>query len=508
MIGELGRREFRLKQNFDIKKFDSYKEDNRREVKKAKDGLPVSLWDTYSAFANCYGGVIILGVTELDDKSWQTTGLKDTDKLLKDFWNTINNRQKVNINLLSEEDVVIYHVGEDVIMVIYVPMAKREYKPVYVNGNLFGGTFKRNYEGDYRCTELQVKSMLRDQTESTMDMKVVENLTLEQLNMETVQSYRNRHRSFKPGHPWSNLGDAEYLQKIGAAEQGKDGELHPTAAGLLMFGEEYRIVKEYPEYFLDYQEILDPTIRWTDRLQSSSGEWSGNLFDFYFRVYNKIIKNVKVPFEMVGGDRIDDTAVHRALREVLANCLVNADFFIPRGIVIKQKNDVLTLENPGSIRVGKYQMMRGGESDPRNKALMKMFNLIDIGERAGSGIPELLAAWDKKGWEEPYIEERLDHVERTILTLSFKKKVLKKSAEKKVLKKSAEKKVLKKTQKQYETILSMMKPDMWYRSNEFIEVLGVKETRLRVLFRDMTASGLLEENGSTKGKKYRKVRTM
>lgn len=227
MIGELGRREFRLKQNFDIKKFDSYKEDNRREVKKAKDGLPVSLWDTYSAFANCYGGVIILGVTELDDKSWQTTGLKDTDKLLKDFWNTINNRQKVNINLLSEEDVVIYHVGEDVIMVIYVPMAKREYKPVYVNGNLFGGTFKRNYEGDYRCTELQVKSMLRDQTESTMDMRVVENLTLEQLNMETVQSYRNRHRSFKPGHPWSNLGDAEYLQKIGAAEQGKDGELHP-----------------------------------------------------------------------------------------------------------------------------------------------------------------------------------------------------------------------------------------------------------------------------------------
>ena len=37
------------------------KEDNRREVKKARGGLPVSLWDTYSSFANCYGGVIILG---------------------------------------------------------------------------------------------------------------------------------------------------------------------------------------------------------------------------------------------------------------------------------------------------------------------------------------------------------------------------------------------------------------------------------------------------------------
>ena len=47
---------------FDISHFDSYREDNRREVKKAKDGLPISLWDTYSSFANCYGGVIILGV--------------------------------------------------------------------------------------------------------------------------------------------------------------------------------------------------------------------------------------------------------------------------------------------------------------------------------------------------------------------------------------------------------------------------------------------------------------
>ena len=188
-----------------------------------------------------------------------------------------------------------------------------------------------------------------------------------------------------------------------------------------MFGNEYRIVRHYHEYSLDYREMLDPTIRWTDRLYTSSGEWTGNLFDFYFRVYNKIILNVKVPFKMNGGERVDDTPVHRALREVLANCLVNSDFYVPRGIVIKQKNDILIIENPGTIRVGKYQMKVGDESDPRNKAFMKMFNLIGIGECAGSGVPELFSVWDQEGWMEPVIEESYN-LGRTILTLTFVKK--------------------------------------------------------------------------------------
>lgn len=194
---------------------------------------------------------------------------------------------------------------------------------------------------------------------------------------------------------------------------------------------------------------------------------------------------------MAGGDRIDDTPVHRALREVLANCLVNTDFFVPRGVVIRQESDMLILENPGSIRVGKYQMKLGGESDPRNKALMKMFNLIDIGERAGSGVPELFAVWQQEGWEEPQIEERQDNIERTIVTLSFKKKCRKKPPKKTLL--------------QYETILSVMEPDIWYRSNEFTDILGVKESRTKELLRELVSAGLLEDDGATKGKKYKKL---
>ena len=489
---------------FDIRKFDEYKEDNCREVKKAAGGLPVSLWESYSALANSNGGVILLGVQERKDGSWHTTGLKKKDarKLIKNFWDTIHDSKKVSVNLLTDSDVEPYEVGDELILVIKVPRAQREDRPVYINDDIFGNTFRRNSEGDYHCTRAQVKAMLRDQPESTMDMEILEEIPMEYLNMETVHGYRNRHKSLKSGHPFERLADEEYLRSIGAAAiSSKDGTYHPTGAGLLMFGDEYNIVRQYPEYFLDYREMLDPAIRWTDRLHSSSGEWSGNVCDFYFRVYNKIIKEVKVPFKMVGGTRIDDTPVHKALREALANCLMNADFYESRGVVIKLEDHKLTLENPGYIRVGKKQIRLGGVSDPRNKGLMKMFNLIDIGERAGSGVPDILNVWEDEGYEPPEIIEEFDP-DRTKLVLSFekRKKQAIKTNDKKQTIKTNDKKQTTKLQEHAELIVAYLNEVEEARTAEIAEKLGLSPDRTRVILANMPE---LEALGGNRNRTYR-----
>lgn len=206
---------------FRLEDFDKYREDNRREVKKAKKGLPVSLWDTYSAFANCYGGVIILGVAENEDKSWRTTGLhaSEIDKLQKDFWDTINNRTKVNVNLLNESDVTAYVVGDDAVLVINVPRAPRELKPVYINDNLFGGTFRRNWEGDYHCAKREVLAMLRDQADDTADMKVLDDFSIDDFDSDSVKEYRRRYDLRHVDGAWTKLADEEFLVRIGAAKK-------------------------------------------------------------------------------------------------------------------------------------------------------------------------------------------------------------------------------------------------------------------------------------------------
>ena len=389
----------------DFANIEKYKENNRIEAKKALGGLPNSIWETYSAFANTLGGYILLGITEKEDKTFETVDLPDPEKLIKEFWDIVNNPQKVSINLISSKDIEVQEINGNHIVVIYVPRADRAYKPVYIAGNPVSGTYRRNGEGDYHCTDEELKAMYRDASVKTQDMLVLSEMDLSVFNTDSVRGYRQRMSFSRPGHVWEQLDDETFLQKIGAVGIGEDGKKHPTAAGLLMFGNEYDIVREYNNYFLDYQEQYDPENRWTDRIISSSGDWSGNVYDFFFRVYNKLQQDIKVPFKMEGIYRVDDTPVHKALREALANCLVNADYYGRRGLVIIKKRDVITLSNPGNSRIELDTAISGGVSDPRNSTMLKMFNFIDIGERAGSGIPNIFRVWKEQGWAEPIITE-------------------------------------------------------------------------------------------------------
>ena len=82
------------------------KEDHERECKLATGGLPESIWETYSSFANTNGGTILLGIREHRD-SFTVEGLTDKQivKYQKDFWSTLNDRNKVSKKWYTNENI-------------------------------------------------------------------------------------------------------------------------------------------------------------------------------------------------------------------------------------------------------------------------------------------------------------------------------------------------------------------------------------------------------------------
>jgi predicted HTH transcriptional regulator len=387
-------------------------------------------------------------------------------------------------------------------------------KPVYLNNDVWN-SYRRNNEGDFHCTKMSVRAMLRDNANETQDMLVLEKMPFSVFDYETIKSYRNVMKTTRPNHVWGNLDDDDFLLKLGAIGRGADEKLHPSAAGLLMFGFEHEIVREYPHFFLDYQEHFDKGLRWTDRITSTSGEWSGNIFGFYFKAYNKLIQNpvIKVPFKILNGRRVDDTPVHEALREALANCLINADYYGEGGIVIKNSLDKITFENPGFLRLRIEEAVSGGFSSPRNSVLMKMFNLLDIGERAGSGIPNIYHVWKTQKLDNPRIEEQLNNIERICFTLPVKKVTIKsddkkvtiktKSDDKKVTVKSDDKKISAKTQKQREDIINLAKEKGEFKTSDLLELLNIGKTRAKNLLYDLVADSILVSEGGNRNKAYR-----
>ena len=397
------------------------------EFKIAKDGLPNSLWDTYSSFANTDGGVIILGVKE-HKQQFIIEGLTKEQISLykKDFWNQINNTECVNENLLSDNDLYEGCYKERNLLLIYVPRASRTQRPIYRTKNPFSGhTFKRNHEGDYKCTDAEVKRMIADSDEShPRDSRILCNYSMEDIDKETLTQYRQLFANLKPSHPWLSLNDLEFLTKLEAYRKDRHTKEEGfTLAGILMFGKTESITDPEcaPNYFPDYREHLgaDDSLRWSDRI-CPDGTWEANLFQFYRKVYPKLTAILPKPFQIRNGIRID-APTHIAIREAFINTLIHCDFSEEGNIVVEQWVDKYRFKNPGTMLVSKTQYYSGGDSVCRNKALQKMFMLIGFSEKAGSGVNKIIKGWREANWQKPYVEEfnRPDKVELTLPMISL-----------------------------------------------------------------------------------------
>ena len=461
-----------------------------------KGQLPADFWPTYSAFANTRGGTILLGIKEKQGR-FSLHGVDEPKRIITDLFNMVNNPNKVSTNLLTDHHVQVITIADKNLIQIDIPAASRQQKPVYLNGNpLKGNTFRRLHDGDRPCDDETVKRILAEQMEDSRDTRILPGFTLSDLDSESLHAYRNTLASHRPEHPWTSMGDHDFLQALsGYRHDRQTGDEGLTLAGLLMFGQWPAIQEGVPNYFVDYQEQPEDKTsetRWLDRVVPD-GTWSGNLFDFFRKVSHKLVADLKVPFVLKGNFRQDDTLQHRALREALVNTLVHADHTGRASILVIKDPKGFRFRNPGLLRVPVEQALRGGESDCRNQTLQQMFLMINLGERAGSGLPKIRQAWEPEGGTlhlfdsfEPYDQTRLEIALGTKMSVTGKTPGTGKTSGKT-------------SEKTSEKILAAMHRDRKITIAELASIVGVTERSIERNIQKLQEEKLVRRIGPDKG---------
>ncbi|TFH90091.1 RNA-binding domain-containing protein [Vibrio ouci] len=397
------------------------RESSEIECKRAKSDLPKDFWETYSAFANTYGGTVFLGLTELEDGSFEVSGVKDTDKIKKSLFAKLGNPQSVSVNLLEgdgDKYVEILNIDDKDVVKITIPKANRLQKPVYINNNPKLGTYIRHHEGDNRATDSALQRMWAERGTEPRDSLVLVDFGMDDLDMSTLKKYRRNFQTRQPEHPFNDLDDKNFLIRLGGWKRNRTTkEEGLTLAGLLMFGMDISIKDHLSHYHLDYieREAAERHARYTDRI-TLDGTWSGNLYDFYLKVFKKLTTDLKVPFRLETDQRSEISPVHEAIREALVNTLAHADFSCTKPITIVKRPDMFGFRNPGLMRIPPEVAILGGESDCRNNAIHDLFRMVGLSERLGSGVNKIFSNWNNQHWQKPKLYEKTEP-EQTLLEL-------------------------------------------------------------------------------------------
>lgn len=395
-----------------IEQLTTGQESDDLEFKTAKGGFPGSFWETYSAFANTNSGTIILGVVE-NASGLILQGIDDSmvEKYKKEFWSTVNNRNKISVNILTNNDVQETEYDGHKFLVFFIPRAKREQRPVFCGTNPEHGTYKRNNEGDYKCTADEVRRMYTDAAPIlAKDDEILECFSWNDLDSDTLKQYRKQMSIAFPDHPWLLDDDLTLMTHLGGYRKDRRSGIEGiTLAGMLMFGKTESIQDRYccPHYMVDYREVPedDRETRWEDRV-CPDGTWEANLFQFYNRVMPKLMKTIPNRFRLKGDIRVEDSTTHEALREAFVNFCVHACYTTQSPLVITKRKDAIIFSNPGTLLISQRQYYEGGESVCRNPSLQRMFQMLGRAEKAGSGASKIQLGWREANWRKPIISEK------------------------------------------------------------------------------------------------------
>lgn len=374
--------------------------DTRRyEAKRARGGLPGRLWETFSAFSNSGGGVLLLGVDEARD--FEPVGVRDPGHVERSLASMLSDsmdppvRARVDTVRLQGKSVVV----------VQVPGLPRSRLPCFYTGEgAHRGSYVRVAHGDRRLTEYEVALLLAGRGQPRDDERPVEQATLADLSQPQVEAYVRRLRDSRP-RLFLEPSNQEVLRLTKVLVPDDDRELRPSLAGLLALG-------TYPQSFfpqLGVTLVAYPTT--TAGETGPRGErfldnvtLDGSVTDMAEDCLARLRSRMSRRSVIAGIGRRDVWEYPElALREAVVNALVHRDLSsaaLGAQVQVEMYPDRLVVRNPGGL-FGPVELERLGQpgiSSARNALLLKLLEDVParsggtVVENRGSGIPAMFQA--------------------------------------------------------------------------------------------------------------------
>lgn len=393
------------------------------EVKSAGGGLPSSVSETISAFANGTGGTLLLGIHEaagfVPANGFDARAIRDA--LADACANKVDPPCRAPVEIEEFEGARVVRLG--------VPELDPVEKPCFVGTRgAYGGSFIRGGDGDRRLTHYEVTQLLSNRTQPVLDRELVPAATAADLDSALVAAYLTRIR--RRSQAFRESEDERLLVRLGVLTADGDGVLRPTVAGLLCFGEYPQ--EFFPQLFVSF--VVLPRLRMGEtgpdgRRFLDNATITGPIPTIVADVVAFAIRNMRVGAIIVGIGREDryDYPLD-VIRELIVNALMHRDYSPDAQgaqVQVELYPDRLVVRSPGGLYGPISVSDLGSESRPstsRNRALAAMLadveDLVERGrplcENRGSGLLAVMAELRRVGMSPPEFDAPPSHVTVTV----------------------------------------------------------------------------------------------
>lgn len=374
-------------------------ETNNIEFKKAKDGVPENLYDTFSSFSNTSGGIIIFGVDEKNN--YDICGITNPDIFQKKI-----TEQSLLMEPKIRPIITICEYDGKIIASAEIPELDVFNKPCYYSGKgKMKGSYIRVGDADLPMTDYEIYSFDAFKYKTEDELRSKERIEKDIFNEISINSFLDKIISVKPN--LINLDRDTILKMNGIIDKNN----YPTVCGILNFG-------KYPQIFSPNLDIVAVRCSTNDYgVEDQNGirfldnkRLDGTISEMLKLAISFVINNVKK------ATRINDSGIRedvleypiKAIREIILNALIHRDYSIHtenEPIRLTIFNDRIEISNPGGL-YGRLSLDELGKvhSDIRNPFIASILEILEVTENRYSGIPTIYAEMKKAGLMEPKFE--------------------------------------------------------------------------------------------------------